>query len=371
MYPISGSLAHLEPPQVGGSDRIAGESPLWLITQEPALTELMRYLDAKRADIAADPSGPHQLEFARANLEAVRDAFDRMIRRGEQRLHQLCELLCASFFNDGQMLHSVVVGEVGLSHERFTLVQTLSREDLYSHTDLDLGTRQLQRLRYLEDGEWRTASLVANFVEYQPLSANRSRIHKVISRIKAEEQIWNKVVDALFGLQRLVHLDKQLSHLSAYVKDVFAIKFVVNDAGAARRVHDTLMTLTWSAQQLQAHGIAVTDDHARLEHVETKDYLARGDGQKKSGWGALKSVVRWGGTMIEIQVQSMPNYHREREWLTRESHSGFKARREELRNTVSAAVPLFGFYCTLLRWLFLRPSEPPPGFPSVTIVLRE
>ena len=365
------SPAHLELPPATGLDGGQAGSPLWLITQEPALTELMRYLEVKRTEIAAEPLRPHMLEFSRANLESVRDAFDRMIRRGEQRLHQLCELLCASFFNDGQMLHSVVVGEVGRSHERFTLVQTISREDLYSHTDLDLGTRQLQRLRYLDGEEWRTAALVANFVEYQPLSANRSRIHKVISRIKAEEQIWNKVVDALFGLQSLVRLDKQLSHLSTYVKDVFAIKFVVNDAAAARRVHDTLMTLTWSAQQLQARGIAVTPDHARLEHVETKDYLARGAGRKESGWGALKSVVRWGETMIEIQVQSMPNYHREREWLTRESHSGFKARREELRNSVAAAVPLFGFYCSLLRWLFLRPSEPPPEFPSVTIMLRE
>jgi hypothetical protein len=346
-------------------------SPLWLVTQEPALTGLMRYLDAKREAILANPTQAHVLEFSRGDLDAVRTAFDRMIRRGEQQLHQLCELLCSTFFDGGQLLHSVVVGEVGEGRERFTLVQTITRDDLYSQTDLDLGTRHLQRFRYLERDTWRTASLVANFVEYQPIQLNGSGIHKVISRIKAEEQIWNKVVDALFGLQALVRLDKQLSHLSTYVKDVFAIKLVVSDAAAARLVHDTLMTLTWSAQQLQAHGVAVDADRARLAPVEIKNYLVRGAGQKRSGWGAIKSVVQWGGTMIEIQVQPMTNYHRERERLTRESHAGFKARREQLRQQVSETIPLFGFYCRLLRWLFLRTTEPAPEFPSVSIVMRE
>ena len=34
----------------------------------------------------------------------------------------------------------------------------------------------------------------------------------MVSRIKAEEQIWNKVVDTIFDLDRLVQLDKQLRH---------------------------------------------------------------------------------------------------------------------------------------------------------------
>ena len=135
----------------------------------------------------------------------MRHSFDRMIRRGEETLHQLCELLCSEFFDGKQLMHSVVVGEVE-SHDRFTLVQSLTRDDLRAHTDLDLGTRQLQRFRYTDGSEWKCAALIANFVEYQPLEANRFRIHKLISRIKAEEQIWNKVVDGLFGLERLVLL---------------------------------------------------------------------------------------------------------------------------------------------------------------------
>jgi hypothetical protein len=344
---------------------------LWLVTQEPALNALVTYLDAMRQQIAARPGGPHVLTFSRGNLDAVRRSFDRMIRRGENTLHQLCELLCSEFFDGRQLMHSVVVGEAA-SRDRFTLVQSLTRDDLRAQTDLDLGTRQLQRVRYRDGHAWRSASLIANFVEYQPVTVNRFNIHKLISRIKAEEQIWNKVVDGLFGLERLVRLDKQLSHLSAYVKDVFAVKAVVADASAARNVHRALLSMAWTRAQLESRGILATPDHRRLQLVEIKDYLSRSaGGRKRSGWGAIKSVVRWGGTMLEIQVQPMTNYHRERERLTRESHAGFKAQREELRHAIAVAQPLFGFYHDLLRWLFMAPTEQPPRFPSVRIVVLD
>ena len=94
-------------------------------------------------------------------------------------------------------------------------------------------------------------------------------------------------------------------------------------------------------------------------------------GRKETGWEAIKSVFRWWDSTIEVQVQPLWNYHQEREYLTRESHAGFKERRETLRNQVAGAVPLFGFYRDLLRWLFLSPAEPAPAFEAVEIVLRD
>ena len=94
-------------------------------------------------------------------------------------------------------------------------------------------------------------------------------------------------------------------------------------------------------------------------------------GRKATGWEAIKSVFRWWDSMIEVQVQPLLNYHQEREYLTRESHAGFKERREALRNQIAGTIPLFGFYRDLLRWLFLSPAEPAPTFESVEIVLRE
>src|SRR5262245_15613894 len=121
-------------------------SPLALVSRDPALTELVDYLVASRVRIMASPSENHVLEFSRRRLEESRAAFADMILRGEARLHALCEVLAAKLLG-GYDLQSVVVGEVVTTRERFTLLQPILPRDLYSHTDLDLGTRQLQRIQ--------------------------------------------------------------------------------------------------------------------------------------------------------------------------------------------------------------------------------
>jgi hypothetical protein len=343
-------------------------SPLWLVTNEPDVNELVSYLDAMRRRVEASPDETHLFEFSRSRLTGVRTAFARMIRHGEEQLHKICELLCETFLDSTYTLQSVVIGEVETTKERFTLVKSISPGDLYSQTDLDLGTRQLRRLRYHDGAAWSRASLVANVVEYQPAGMNQWSIHKFISRIKAEEQIWNKVVDSIFDLDRLVRADKQLRHLGGFVKDVFGVKAVVVDADAVRALHKALRGVRWDAAILQKHGVPSTPDTSRLQFIEVKNYMAR-RGRKQTGWEAIKSVFRWWDSTIEVQVQPLWNYHQEREHLTRESHAGFKARREALRNQIADAIPLFGFYRDLLRWLFLSPAEPAPTFEAVEIAL--
>lgn len=345
-------------------------SPLWLVTREPQVNRLVAYLGEMRRRIIDAPDALHTLEFSRAELDEVRRGFAQMIRQGEEKLHRVCELLCGTFFDSQYSLQSVVIGEVDSTCERFTLAQRIVPADLYSQTDLDLGSRQLQRLRYHDGTDWSRASLVANFVEYQPAISTKWGIHKCISRIKAEEQIWNKVVDAIFDIDRLVLLDKQLRHLSHFVKDVFGVKIVVGDAEAARALHDALCNLEWPPEMLQRHSVPVQPSTSRPEFIEVKDYMST-DGRKATGWEAIKSVFKWWDTMMEIQVQPLSNYHQERELLTRESHAGFKAHREALRNQIADAIPLFGFYRNLLRWLFLSPAEPAPAFSAVRIVLRD
>jgi hypothetical protein len=343
-------------------------SPLWLVTNEPHVNGLVRYLDAMRRRVDASPDHVHVFEFSRAQLAEVRTAFARTIRRGEEKLHRVCELLCDTFFDSAYTLQSVVIGEVETTKERFTLVKIISPGELYSQTDLDLGNRQLRRLRYHDGAAWSHAALVANVVEYQPAGMNQWSIHKVISRIKAEEQIWNKVVDTIFGFDRLVRSDKQLRHLGSFVKDVFGVKVVVGDPEAVRALHEALLKLRWKPGVLAKHGVPVLRSTSHLEFIEVKDYMAK-VGRKETGWEAIKSVFQWWDSTIEVQVQPLWNYHQEREYLTRESHAGFKARREALRNQIAGTIPLFGFYRDLLRWLFLSPSEPAPTFEAVEIVL--
>jgi hypothetical protein len=345
-------------------------SPLWLVTNEPDVNELVGYLDAMRHRIEAAPGDTHVFEFSRVRLTGVRSAFARMIRRGEERLHRICELLCETYLGTEYSLQSVVIGEMETTKERFTLVKSLSPGELYSQTDLDLGSRQLKRLRYHDGAAWSRASLVANVVEYLPAEMNEWGVHKFISRIKAEEQIWNKVVDSIFGLDRLVRSDKQLRHLGGFVKDVFGVKAVVGDADGVRNLHDALRKLRWSPALLEKHGIPIGAKTSRLQFIEVKDYMAR-RGRKATGWEAIKSVFHWWDSTIEVQIQPLWNFHQEREALTRESHSGFKARREALRNQIAEAIPLFGFYRDLLRWLFLSPAEPAPAFEAVEIVVRD
>jgi len=345
-------------------------SPLWLVTDEPLVNQLVGYLDAMRRRIVDAPEEVHTFTFSRANLREVRQAFARMIRHGEEKLHRVCELLCATYLESPCTLQSVVIGEIETTKERFTLVMNLSPADLYSQTDLDLGSRQLRRLRYHDGSNWSRASLVSNVVEYQPSTPNQWGIHKFISRIKAEEQIWNKVADSIFGIDRLVESDKQLRHLGRFVKDVFGVKAIVGDAYQARALHDALHKLEWHAAALERHRVPIHTSTTRLEFIEVKDYMAQ-FGRKATGWEAIKSVFRWWDSTIEVQIQPLANYHHERERLTRESHAGFKTRREELRNQIAAAIPLFGFYRDLLRWLFLCPEEPAPTFQSVEIVLHE
>ncbi len=351
----------------------AAASPLWMVTREPALNQLVEYLGTKREELQAAPGERHELRFSESRLAEGQAAFSRMIRSGEEHLHRLAELLCRSLYPQERYgLRSVVVGQMPASEERFTLMQPITSADLYGVTDLDLGTRLLERFRLLHDDSWQKARLVANFVEYEPLEASDRGVHKVISRIKAEEEIWNKVVDEIFRLDGLVQRDKQLRHLSRFVKDIFGVKIVVGSAQRARELQLELEGRAFSAAALDSVDVSATRRAQELSFLEVKDYL--GDGStsaKQSGWRAIKSVVRWDGQLFEIQIQPLRNYHSELERFTLESHEEFKAQRDALRNSMARQIPLFGFYRDLLRWLFGNRSEAPPTFPGVAVIVEE
>jgi hypothetical protein len=351
---------------IESSEEARSRSPLWMVSQEPLLNDLVSYLGTIKDALQSKPNVVCKMKFSRAHLLDCRAAFDRMIRKGEEGLHRLCELFCQSFVGPFQS-QSVVLGEVASTGERFTLTQPIATADLYSTMDLDLGTRQLRKLQYFDGKNWVSPELVANVVEYQPTQPNKYGVQKIISRIKAEEELWNKVVDEIFHLDALVNRDKELRHLSKYVKDIFGVKIVVSSVLDAASLHETLKNHSWSDGELSSVGLADFSTARTLRFVETKNYVTGHD--KQSGWEAIKSVVSWSDKVFEIQVQSLSNYWREREYLTRESHAGFKNRREQVRQQVAAHIPLFGFYQELLQWLFSDPNAPAPSFPGVTVAL--
>ncbi len=342
-------------------------SPLWMITQEPAINDLVLYLQAAKEQLINSPSEIHKLSFSRQQITDVRDSFSSMIREGEKNLHILCHLFANRYFSSFQ-LQSVVVGGIPSNQERFTLVQNIQTSDLLALTDLDQGNKQLNQIKINDQQQWVKPNLVANVIEYLPLEIGDLNIHKMISRIKAEEEIWNKVTDEIFQLDSLVAKDKELRKFSRYVKDIFGIKFVVSSVEDVYRLQESISQLEFSAEELAVHGLLKIEDNSKPYIIEVKNYL-NDNYQKQTGWEAIKSVVSWGSKTFEIQIQPLPNFLYEREGLTKESHRGFKTTRETIRNTVAEKIPLFSYYRDLLKWLFMEGKNNPPQFKNVEIEL--
>ncbi len=345
------------------------ESALWMVTQEPALNDFVIYLTNKKRLILAKPDGEHILRFSHSHLDQVKSAFSRMILRGESKLHKLCGLLAEELFQGHVSLQSVVVGRLH-NGNRFTLSQIVSQQDIYERTDLDLGNWLLGKLLYQAEDSWTQPELIANFVEYQPLMGNRYSIHKMISRIKAEEEIWAKTVDEIFELDKLVLRDKELRELSCYIKDVFGIKLVVTSAAEVPQILNMLKNRKWTGELLARQRIPDLQTNRQLEILEIKNHMGPVV-QKSSGWQALKVVVEWWGKVFELQIQPLEIYLREREYLTKESHANFKERRERIRQEVVAKIPLFGFYLELLKWFFIDPKQPQPTMKGVKVQIQE
>jgi hypothetical protein len=344
------------------------DSPLWMVSRAPQLNALVVALQQHRRALD-EGRGGERLTFSRAEVALARAEFSDMIRRGERDLHLLASLLADELLGTVQR-RSVAIGEIERTHERFTLTVDVTEEEVIGSTDIDLGNRVLARLAIADQRGWLRASLISNVVEYEADAPNAFSVYRLLTRIKAEEEIWNKVADEIFELDRLVLKDKQLRHLGRYVKDVFGVKVVVGLAEDAERVQHQLHALRFSDERLTSRGIPVDDAHRGLEFIEEKNYLDR-ESRKRSGWSAMKSVVAWGGRTFEVQVQPLSNFLHERERLTRESHASFKSTRERVRDEIAARMPLFGFYRALLRWLFVDPTDAPPIHEGVEVVLTE
>lgn len=354
--------------RTSSSEFETADSPLWMVSRAPHLNALVVSLQRHREAIDTGQGG-ERLVFSRAEVARARAEFSEMIRRGERDLHLLASLLAERFLGAVQR-KSVVIGEIERTRERFTLMVDVTEDEVIGTTDIDLGNRVLARLAIADHRGWLRASLISNVVEYEADAPNSHSVYRLLTRIKAEEEIWNKVADEIFELDRLVLRDKQLRHLGKYVKDVFGVKIVVGTSADAEKLQATLQALRFDDERLSARKLPLDEQHRALQFLEVKNYLEH-ESRKRSGWSAMKSVVAWAGRTFEVQVQPLSNFLHERERLTRESHASFKSTRERVRDEIAARMPLFFFYRALLRWLFVDPSEAPPIHEGVEVVLTE
>lgn len=340
-------------------------SPLEMAIHEPVLHQFMHYLSSKKQEME-EGTGKVEIKISRSLLLSVREAFRQSILEGERNLHTLAHLLASMLLGEFE-LHSNVIGTLpGFSERPFLIREKIDRDTLLSVTDIDLGEHMLDRFRYRSQNGWVPLELSANFVEYIPLEHRLSKVNRLTSRVKAEEELWNKVTDELFGVGELVSRDKHFKQFSKYVKDIFGIKIVCEDDQACMEVHEELEALTASRLNRERLELYKLSDEAvdidteseyeaqALHFIETKDYLnCAPEVMKQTGWRALKSVVLWNERLFEIQVQPLSNYYLEIDHMAGPSHRSFKRRRDAMRAELAERIPLYGFYRDLLRMLFL------------------
>ncbi len=340
------------------------QSPLFMAMQDPVLDEFMAYLAATKSKQELDPEAHVQLELSGSQIVAIRDSFRSSILAGEHHLHIFAHLLSSILLEGDFELHSNVIGVLPSSDDRpFLIRERLTRKTLFSVTDIDLGNHMVDNFRYQKDGEWVPLSLSANFVEYVPILPPGSGVNRLTSRVKAEEELCNKLVDELFSIDQLVSRDKHLRQYSKFVKDIFGIKIVCENEEKCVEIHNRLeeMTLSWSDLEMLNSLFGLTfvpgekEEDFHLEFIETKDYLnCEPAKMKKTGWKAIKSVVRWEGSLFEIQVQPLVNYYLELDHMSGPSHRSFKIQRDRLRDEVARQIPLYRFYRDLLKMLFME-----------------
>lgn len=316
---------------------------------DPVLHRFISYLAEKKTELEHNPQEPVRIELSHRFIRDVRQAFRSNLLEGERHLHTLAHVLASKMFPDGFELHSTVIGLLPDDDRPFIIRERIDREMLFSNLDIDLGKLMLDNFRYHKDDLWVPLGLSANFVEYIPVKDPGSGVNRITSRVKAEEEIWNKVTDELFHLDQLVSRDKHLRQFSKYVKDIFGVKVVCEDDVTCLRVHEEIRDIRLQTPDTANNG----HFEEPLEFVETKDYLTCPPSQlKRTGWKAIKSVVTWQSGLFEIQVQPLGNYYLELDHMSGPSHSSFKSKRDLLRDEVAKVIPLYGFYRELLKMLF-------------------
>src|SRR5579885_107308 len=172
------------------------QSPLLMAMENPVLHEFIACLAEKRAEQEAHPREHISIELSRDLIIKVREAFRTSILDGEWHLHSLGHLLSTILLEGEFELHSNVIGVLpGEEARPFLIREKINRDMLFSVTDIDLGNLMLDNFRYNQSGQWVPLTLSANFVEYVPMSRPASGVNRLTSRVKAEEELWNKVTD--------------------------------------------------------------------------------------------------------------------------------------------------------------------------------
>lgn len=379
---LNGSYRPLNPETVDLSrvslDRcsLLETSPLYMMSGKEMMSEFHQFvteLTEARHMLERTPEREVELTISYSRVMKLKNDFTIATLEGEEQLHKLTELVATDLFSSGRLIlppsvddrlytrSSVVVYREADTGETRIITEDVTDSDLYQVTDLELAMRAIR-----EEG----CELVCNTVQYHGHEefSNSHRVKDIYNRVKADEEIFNKLVDEIFEIDKIYTVDKQRGALSNYIKDVFGLKIVVDseDPQKLYGVLDALRGMKWGEDRFEDGVVLFTPEHSRLKEAEVKDYIKS---PKKSGWQGLKAVYKWGHAVFEVQIQSQESYNAERSNKTTQSHSAYRQRREEFRRQVARDYPLYGHYREMLKWLFVESSKSPPEHSHLKIRL--
>lgn len=346
------------------------DSPLLMLVRDQRtnrlLASLSQHLEALR-EASRTGSSPPVLTIAREEIEICRETWEQGVLSGEHRLYDFATLLAQGLTGsrNTQLVARVVMGqkeeEEAPGSTRIVIEEHITRENLKRVTDYSLAQRIARRYRYRASHDQPFGVLYprASFLELWPLdSIEDAPATRVLTRVKTNDQIWNKVCDALFAIDTFVERNKILNAGSKYIKDVFGVKVLTPRKADSYRVDEILASITWTQRQLMELGLAPEAGLMHLEVIERKDYLSLPPDQKKrTGWEAIKNVYRWGNQLFEVQIQTEANYFLEALHLTDTSHRTFEMQRRQMRRELEKVVPHYADYRRLLKLLFRREDD--------------
>jgi len=330
------------------------------------LASLSAHLDALRASGLSGEAAP-VLVLERSEIENCRDTWETGVLSGEHHLYDFATLIAHRLMGTShvQLVARVVMGqkeeEEGPGSQRIVIEESITRENLKRVTDYSLAQRIARRYRYRASHDQPFGVLYprASFLEMWPLeTTEEAPATRVLTRVKTNDQIWNKVCDALFAVDTLVKRDKILNSGSKYIKDVFGVKLLTPRRADSYRVEKILNHVAWTPREIEEIGLTPDPSLLEVELVERKDYIGLPMEQKKhTGWEAIKNVYRWGTQLFEVQIQTEANFFLEALHLTDTSHRTFEMKRRQMRRELERVVPHYADYRRLLKLLFRRQDD--------------
>lgn len=331
-------------------------SPLSIVTKDKTLNGFLGRLESFVTQ-ARDAEGDNTFVLDDVELEEVRERYKTITLEAESALHQLGSLLSTRYLGPDWLVQSQVCIERPSVRgvRRAVFSEPVLPHELLATTDLEFAQRALREY----DGK-----LIYSLYDYSPDygSPTRYGTQHVRTRVKTPESVITKIADQVMRIDSQVG-GKKIDNFTVYLKDVCGIAIIVENEAQVRRVYEDMMKHRWSDGELEQVGLQSQENVRHFQLFEVKDKLGKSD----KSWRGIKFACFWKGTCFEIQIKTEQMLFREQAHHTEESHSRYKAKREELRRTFSESESLFPFVRDLLVNVFIDSEAPIRTPPNVRV----